>query len=188
MNKLLLFSFTFFQITLLAQAPLEKYGVDSASIEHTGVPKGEVLEFRFENSKIFPGTRRECWVYVPAQYRPEQPACVYVNQDGIAWNAPVVFDNLIHDKEMPITIGVFVSPGQVIAANGQSANDRFNRSFEYDGLGDNYVKFVLEELLPEVEKQRTSDGRTINLSNNGNDRAIGGASSGAVCAFTAAWR
>ena len=88
---------------------------------------------------------------------------------------------------MPVTIGVFISPGQIFAPNDQTANDRFNRSFEYDGLGDSYVRFLLEELFPEVEKQKASDGRAIHLSKNGNDRAIGGASSGAVCAFTAAW-
>jgi gluconolactonase len=74
-----------------------------------------------------------------------------------------------------------------VAGNAEMANDRFNRSFEYDGLGDAYVRFILEEILPEVEKQKTSNGRQIHLSKNGNDRAIGGSSSGAVCAFTAAW-
>jgi gluconolactonase len=187
MSKLSLFALMFLQVAASAQMSAIKYTIDSASVEHTGVPKGEVLKFSFENSKIFPGTRRDYWVYIPAQYRPEQPACVYVNQDGVGWKAPVVFDNLINSKEMPVTIGVFVSPGQAITANNQTANDRFNRSFEYDGLGDNYARFILEELLPEVEKQKASDGRAIHLSKNGNDRAIGGASSGAVCAFTAAW-
>jgi gluconolactonase len=187
MYKLLLIALIFLQMAAVAQMPAIKYTADSASVEHAGVPKGEVLKFSFENSKIFPGTKRDYWIYIPAQYKPDQPACVYVNQDGIGWKAPTVFDNLINNKEMPVTIGVFVSPGQVIAANGQTANDRFNRSFEYDGLGDNYVKFLLEELLPEVEKQKASDGRAIHLSKKGNDRAIGGASSGAVCAFTAAW-
>ncbi len=187
MYKLLLPLLMLLQITSFAQAPAEKYTIDSASVEHAGVPKGEILKFTFENSKIFPGTKRGYWIYIPVQYRPEQPACTYVNQDGVQWKAPTVFDNLIHNKEMPVTIGIFVSPGQVVAANGQAANDRFNRSFEYDGLGDNYVKFLLEELLPEVEKQKASDGRAIHLSKNGNDRAIGGSSSGAVCAFTAAW-
>lgn len=172
---------------LFAQTPTESYTEDVASIEQVGVPKGEVLKFTFENSKIFPGTWREYWVYVPAQYRPDKPACVYVNQDGIQWKAPTVFDNLIHKNEMPVTIGIFVMHGKVRAENGEVALDRFNRSFEYDGLGDNYARFLLEELLPEVEKQKTSDGRAINLSKNGNDRAIGGSSSGAVCAFTAAW-
>ena len=173
--------------TLYAQAPAENYPVDPASEEQAGVPKGEVLKFTFEQSKIFPGTWREYWVYIPAQYKPDKPACVYVNQDGVQWKAPVVFDNLIHKGEMPVTIGVFVMHGKVKAGHASEANDRFNRSFEYDGLGDAYARFILEEILPDVEKQKTSDGRQIRLSGNGNDRAIGGSSSGAVCAFTAAW-
>lgn len=160
-------------------------GPDSKPQE--GVPKGEVLKFSFESSKIFPGTYRDYWVYVPAQYDPARPACVYVNQDGIQYQAPTVFDNLIHRKEMPVTIGIFVMHGRVRAANADTALDRFNRSYEYDGMGDNYVRFLLEELLPEVETKKTSDGRPIRLSRSGNDRAIGGSSSGAICAFTAAW-
>src|SRR5690349_7943672 len=173
--------------TLFAQAPTENYPVDSASIEQKGVPKGEVMKFTFDQSGIFPGTWREYWVYVPAQYRSDKPACVYVNQDGIQWNAPTVFDNLIHRKEMPVTIGVFVAPGRVMPDSNTSALARFNRSFEYDGLGGAYAQFILNELLPEVEKQKTTDGRVIRLSKSGNDRAIGGSSSGAICAFTAAW-
>ena len=155
--------------------------------ESADVPKGEVAKYSFSESKIFPGTVRDYWVYVPKQYDPEKPACVYVNQDGIQYKAPEIFDELIAKKEMPVTIGVFVMHGKVPAANPDQALDRFNRSFEYDGLGDNYVRFLLEELLPDVEKKTTSDGRPIRLSKSGNDRAIGGASSGAICAFTAAW-
>ena len=176
----------FFVQATLAQVT-ESYPVHPDSTEQPGVPKGEVLKFTFEHSNIFPGTWREYWVYVPAQYTPDKPACVYVNQDGVQWGAPTVFDNLIHKKEMPVTIGVFVMHGRVIAANAEAALDRFNRSYEYDGLGDNYVRFLLDELLPEVETKKTSDGRPIRLSKNGNDRAIGGSSSGAICAFTAAW-
>ena len=103
-----------------------------------------------------------------------------------AVQAPEVFDELIHKKEMPVTIGVFVMHGRAKALSAQ-ALDRFNRSLEYDGLGHDYARFLLEELLPEVEQKTTDDGRAIKLSKNGNDRAIGGASSGAICAFTAAW-
>jgi gluconolactonase len=187
MKKVLLLVSVLSHALLFAQPPSEKYPIDSASVEHPGVPKGEVLKFTFNQSKIFPGTWRECFVYVPAQYRPDQPACVYVNQDGIQWKAPVVFDNLIHTREMPVTIGVFVTPGRVMADSGSNALHRFNRSFEYDGLGDAYARFILTEILPEAEKLKTSDGRFIRLSKNGNDRAIGGSSSGAICAFTAAW-
>jgi gluconolactonase len=179
----------FIALPAFAQAtqPQESYPPNPDSQEQPGVPKGEVLKFTYENSKIFPGTWREYQVYVPAQYTPDKPACVYVNQDGLQWKANVVFDNLIHKKEMPVTIGVFIMHGRVRAANAESALDRFNRSYEYDGLGDNYARFLLDELLPDVETKKTSDGRPIRLSKNGNDRAIGGSSSGAVCAFTAAW-
>lgn len=167
--------------------PAENYPVDSASVEHAGVPKGALIKCSYDGSAIFPGTHRDYWIYVPAQYKPEHPACVYVNQDGIQWKAPTVMDNLINSGEMPVTIGVFVTPGRVLAGDTSAARDRFNRSFEYDGLGDAYVRFLLTEILPDVERHRTSDGRAIHLSANGNDRAIGGSSSGAIAAFTAAW-
>src|SRR5262249_2330187 len=145
------------------------------------------LKVSFEKSRIFPGTYRDYWIYVPSQYKADKPACLYVNQDGIQWQAPIVFDNLIHKKEMPVTIGVFVMHGRVRTGNADAGLDRFNRSYEYDGLGDNYVRFLLEELLPDVETKKTSDGRPIKLSQKAEDRAIGGSSSGAICAFTAAW-
>ncbi len=179
--------FMFVAVDTSAQEAANDYQPGPESKVQPGVPKGEVLKFTFDQSKVFPGTWREYSVYVPAQYTPDKPACVYVNQDGIQWLAPTVFDNLIHKKEIPVTIGVFVMHGRVKAADGNVALDRFNRSYEYDGLGDNYVKFLVDELLPEVERQKTSDGRPIRLSKSGNDRAIGGSSSGAIAAFTAAW-
>jgi sugar lactone lactonase YvrE/enterochelin esterase-like enzyme len=153
-------------------------------------PTGEVTKHTFDQSKIYPGTVRDYWVYVPQQYDPAKPACVHVNQDGIQFGAPKVFDELIAKREMPITIGVFIMHGKVPRPEGigpDGALDRANRSFEYDGLGGDYAKFVLEEILPEVEKLSTADGRAIHLSQDGNDRSIGGSSSGAICAFTAAW-
>jgi gluconolactonase len=187
MKKIIYLLLILVQTTAHAQAPQEKYPIDSASIEQPGVPRGEILKFTYTNSKIYPGTWREYWVYIPAQYNAGKPACVYVNQDGIQWKAPTVFDNLIHRKEMPVTIGVFVTPGRVLAADTARALPRFNRSFEYDGLGDGYARFIVDEILPDVEKHTASNGRVIRLSKNGNDRAIGGSSSGAICAFTAAW-
>ncbi len=161
--------------------------IRGGEVQPTGeAPKGEVKKYSFEHSKVFPGTVRDYWIYVPKQYDPATPACLYVNQDGIQYKAPEVFDDLIHKKEMPVTIGVFVTPGRVKAPSG-AALDRFNRSLEYDGLGSDYARFLLEELLPEVEQKTTGDGRAIKLSKKGDDRAIGGASSGAICAFTAAW-
>jgi gluconolactonase len=165
---------------LLAVSALTTRGADDQypphpdSVVQPGVPKGELIKFEFSGSRIFPGTTREVTVYVPRQYDASKPACVYVNQDGVQWNAPVVFDNLIARGELPVIIGVFVRPGVVKAANPQAALDRFNRSFEYDGLGDGYARFLLEEVLPAVETKTTADGRAIKLSKSGNDRAIGG--------------
>src|SRR5258708_5689129 len=136
-------------------------GPDSKPQE--GVPKGEVLKFSFDRSKIFPGTTRDYSVYVPQQYDPAKPPCLYVGQDGIGYGATTVFDNLISRGEIPVTIGVFITPGKVKAL-GENALDRFNRSYEYDGLGDAYVRFLLEELLPEVETKTTGDGRPIHFS------------------------
>lgn len=187
MKKLSLIVFLLSQLSGYSQLPAENYTIDSASVVHPGVPKGELIKLSFDSSKIFPGTTRDYWIYIPSQYKPDHPACVYVNQDGIQWNAPIVFDNLIYKMEMPVTIGIFITPGIVKTSDPSNALNRFNRSFEYDGLGDAYARFLLEEILPEVEKQHTNDGRAIHLSKNGNDRAIGGSSSGAVCAFTVAW-
>jgi len=126
---------------------------------------------------------RDYALYVPAQYDPETAACVMVVQDGLrraqGWKLPTVLDNLIHKQEVPVTIGIFISPG-VVPARNENAQPRFNRSFEYDAMGDRYARFLIEEMLPEV-------GETYNLSDDPNDRAIAGASSGAICAFTAAW-
>jgi gluconolactonase len=166
---------------------IDDYQPGPDSKPQTGVPRGEIAKFVFDRSKMYPGTTREYWVYVPAQYRPDKPACVYVQQDGVHFEAPTVFDNLIYKHDMPVTIDVFVVPGVLKAADANVALDRFNRSYEYDGLGDNYARFLLEELLPDVETKKTTDGRSLRLSRNGNDRAIGGSSSGAIAAFTDAW-
>jgi gluconolactonase len=177
----------FLSLTAFVSLWAVDYPLTEDSKVHEGVPKGEVLKRTLTNSKTFPGTTRSVSIYVPKQYDPAKPACVWVNQDGIQHNAPTVFDNLIAKGEMPVTIYIAASPGVVKALDGKTALDRFNRSLEYDGLGDAYAGFVLEELLPFVERQKTADGRALVLSKKGNDRCIGGSSSGAVCAFTAAW-
>jgi gluconolactonase len=163
---------------LLTLATLVRAADEAAS---TAVPKGVVTKYTFNDSKIFPGTVRDYWLYVPQQYDPAKPACVYVGQDGVGFNTPAVFDRLIASKEMPVTIGIFVMHGRVPAPNA-NAIDRYNRSYEYDGLGDNYARFLLDELLPHIVKEQK-----LNLSTSGNDRCIAGISSGGICAFNAAW-
>ena len=161
---------------------LEAYDVHPDSREQPGVPKGTVTKQAPWKSTVFPNTERDWWVYVPAQYRPENPACVMVFQDGGAYQNYVgtVFDNLIAKGHMPVTVAVFINPGNRIPANpnGRAGS---NRSFEYDTLSDQYARFLLEEILPEVEK-------TVKLRQDAASRAISGASSGGICAFTAAWQ
>src|SRR5207249_6512892 len=130
------------QLSLIVATALA--GAAASSATDPAALKGDVTKYTFDQSKIFPGTVRDYWVYVPQQYDPAKPACVFVNQDGIQNSAPVVFDQLIAKGEMPVTIGVFVTPG-VVPALTDKALPRFNRSFEYDGLGPNYAKFLLEE-------------------------------------------
>src|SRR5436190_17780862 len=109
-----------FLLTVSAQTT-DNYVPGPDSKPQPGVPKGEILKFTFDKSKVFPGTTRDYWIYVPAQYKPEKPACVYVGQDGIRFEAPTVFDNLIQKKEMPVVIGVFVMPGVVKTADANTA-------------------------------------------------------------------
>jgi len=166
---------------------IDNYKPGPDSKPQPGVPHGEVFKFTINESKIFPGTVRTVSVYIPAQYTAEKPACLAVFQDGVIWNAPIVFDNLIYKREIPITIAVFVTPGIVKALNPSVALDRYNRSFEFDGLSDSYVRFLDEEVLPLVKKHQTASHLPIILSDNPNDRMIAGQSSGAIAAFTAAW-
>ena len=152
-----------------------------------GVPQGKVTHFVWK-SQVFPGTIREYWTYVPAQFDEKVPAAVMVFQDGHAYvnekgnfRVPIVFDNLIAAKEMPVTVGIFLNPGhksEELPKPGWA--DKNNRSFEYDTLSDQYARFLLEEILPEV-------GKTVKLTEDPEGRAICGISSGGICAFTAAW-
>ncbi len=174
------------RLALCSSLALLLLGTASLRAEDAKPPKGEVTKYTFDRSKVFPGTTRDYWIYVPKQYDPSKPACLYVCQDGVQYNAPAVFDELIAKGEMPVVIGVFVRPGEVKPPDDKSLA-RYNRSYEYDGLGDAYARFLIDELLPEVETKATADGRPIRLSKEANDRSIAGASSGAIAAFTAAW-
>jgi len=177
-------------LILLSSALLaanDDWQIHPDSVENPDVPKGEILTFTFNDSKVFPGTSRKIWVYVPAQYDGTQPACLYVCQDGIKYEATTVFDNLIHQGDMPITIGVFAAHGRLLIEDPETQVDRLNRSYEYDSVIDSYAQFLHKDLLPTVEGMKTSDGRRIRLSPRATDRMIAGNSSGGIAAFTAAF-
>jgi gluconolactonase len=155
-------------------------GADSQA--QPSVPKGELLKAEFTASTIYPGTFREYFVYIPAGLDRRAPAPVMVFQDAVQYNAPIVFDNLIARKAIPAMVGVFVQPGRVRSGRGDAARDRMNRSAEYDTFSDAYARFLLEELLPHIEKTHG-----VALTKDPNARAIAGNSSGAIAAFAAAW-
>jgi enterochelin esterase family protein len=189
-RSLPLFAFTGLCLALVPAAePLsaaDEYAFGPDSVRQPDVPKGNVTPFPWNKSKVFAETERDCWLYVPAQYDGRTPACVMVFQDGSGYanekgqfRVPIVFDNLIHKKEMPVTVGVFINPGSFPAADPKGKG-RSNRSFEYDTLSDQYAKFLEREVLPEV-------GKTVKLRSDAAGRAICGISSGGICAFTAAW-
>jgi gluconolactonase len=167
----------------LAQRQEADYPVPPEATRGPDVPEGKI-EGPFQlKSKIYPGTERDYWIYVPAKYSPDKPAPVMIVQDGLnraqGWKLPEILDNLIHKGEVPPLIGIFVNPG-VVPTTKPGAQPRFNRSFEYDSMGDTYARFLIEELLPEVAAK-------YNLTQDASHRALAGASSGAICAFNAAW-
>jgi enterochelin esterase family protein len=144
-----------------------------------GVPEGRLHGKFVHTSKIYNGMTSDYWVYVPAQYDPAMPAALMVWQDGeglvkreLPSHAQIVFDNLTHEKKIPVMIHVLISPGFI--------GSRRMRSIEYDTVNDTYARFLRDEILADV-------GAKWNLRKDGYSRAIAGNSSGGICAFNAAW-
>ncbi len=166
---------------LPAAASGSDYALGPDSMPQEDVPTGTVEKRTWNDSSIYPGTRHEYWVYVPAQYTDAEPAAVMVFQDGEFYvdpeglvRAPTVFDNLIHRDEMPVTIGIFINPGMKEIPWDQRSN-------QYTPLDDTYARFLLEEILPEV-------GKDYSLTAAAEGRAIAGMSDGGLASFTAAWQ
>lgn len=165
---------------------IEHYPTHPDSLPRAGVPEGRIELFEFR-SGIYTNTVREVRVYVPAQYDGRTPAAVMVFQDGqrhglrdSGLRTPVVFDNLIHKREMPVTVGIFIEPGR--RPNQKPGDKSANRGYEYDFPDGTHARFLLEEILPEVTRRFA-----LNLRADAMGRAIGGGSSGGICAFKTAW-
>ena len=165
----------------------DEFKLHPLAVEQPNIPHGTVTKMEPWVSKIYQGTSRDWSIYVPAQYKADKPACLMIFQDGHDyvkldghWRVPTVFDNLIASGDMPVTIAVFINPGNDGKSKPQNPWRVSNRSIEYDTLGDKYSRFLLEEIIPEVQKK-------YKLTDNPAGWAIGGASSGGICSFTVAW-
>jgi enterochelin esterase family protein len=183
-----------------------QYPPTADSLPQPGVAKGKLIGPLEFHSKIIADTVRRYWIYVPAKYDPKSPPNLLVFQDGQRainsygqLNIPVVLDNLIAKGEIPQTLGIFITPGNTgtehypdglassscvgaaCKCTGDACTGNPNhRAQEYDALSDAYTRFLLEEMLPEVAK-------TYKFTDDPKRRAIGGTSSGAICAWTVAW-
>lgn len=165
------------------------YPFTQDSLVQDNITKGQ-LKGPFEfHSKIFAGTVRQYWIYIPANYNRKRPPNLLVFQDGQratnpngSLRIPIVLDNLIHKKDIPSTLGIFITPGNLSERypDNLGMSNPNHRAEEYDALNDNYARFLTEELLPEVSK-------SYMFTDDPKKRIIGGTSSGAICAWTAAW-
>ncbi len=168
------------------------YQVGPDSMAHDGVPRGDVRGPLVLPSQAYPGTQHTYWVYVPAQYDPAVAASLMIFQDGQAFKdmdgvirAPNVLDNLIYRREIPVMLAVFINPGRTPEQPEPTPSnwgDRdTNRPTEYNTLDDKYARVVVDELMPALYKD-------YNISKDADRHGIGGASSGAIAAFTVAWQ
>jgi enterochelin esterase family protein len=167
------------------------YKLGPDSLEQEGVPRGQIRGPFTLQSNAYPGTQHTYWVYVPAQYNSSTPASLMIFNDGQAFIAPTgnlrafnVLDNLIYRREIPVMIAVFINPGRrpdQPEPTPQNWGDRdTNRPTEYNSLDDRYPRVIVDELMPVLYKE-------YNISKDPEQHGIGGASSGAIAAFTVAW-
>ena len=155
-------------------------GYNPDSYPKAGVPKGVLSDKQSITSKIYPGMKVDFWYYASPGVDPAVPAAMMVWQDGqglIGGDRSrlrlfTVTENLVAQKLIPPMVYVMIQPGMV--------DKQAMRAIEYDTVSDHYTRFVIEEVLPLVEK-------VYKLRADGYSRAIGGESSGAICAFTSAW-
>ena len=155
-------------------------GYNPDSYPKPGVPHGKLSEKHTMTSKIYDGMKYDYWVYASPGVDPNVPAPLMVWQDGKGLITELggirlitVTENLVQQGLLPPLVHVMIAPGT-------SADGKAMRSIEYDTVSDRYPRFLMEEVLPEVEK-------TYKLRPDGYSRAIAGESSGGICAFNAAW-
>src|SRR5262245_230163 len=188
---LTLFVLTIMASDVLAQNEDAFYRLGPDSQQQESVPQGRLVGPLSLPCEVFPGTSHTYWVYVPAQYDLKTPANLMIFNDGQAFvdreggvRVPNVIDNLTYRREIPVMISVFINPGRrpdQPEPNPRDWGDRnTNRPTEYNALDDKYPRVIVDELLPVLSKE-------YNISPDPSRHGIGGASSGAIAAFTVAW-
>ena len=159
-----------------APSPDEQYVLGPDSEVQEGVPEGKVREFTLKDSRVFAGFEHQWWLYVPAQYDGKTPIALMVFQDGRTYltrdgtfRVPVVLNNLIAKGQIPVMAAVFVESGvsHPKAPDGSPLSGDSNRSVEYDTVSPAYVDFLLQEILPEVQKH-------VRITEDPNGRGIAG--------------
>lgn len=149
---------------------------DEWAYDRPGVPKGKLSEKMVHESKIYPNSKTDWWIYVPAQYDASKPAALMVWQDGQGnvsregSRVQIMIDNLTAAGKIPVIVHVFIAPAEPKL-----------RSVQYDRMDDTYVRFLRDEILPQVSAK-------YKIRTDSYSRAITGSSSGGICAFNAAWQ
>ncbi len=167
------------------------YTPPQANTADDQVPKGKVVTFTMNlaDSKFYPpanlsGTKptREVVVYIPAQYVPGTPAPLLLTHDAMGAHdnvpapvLPILLDNLIAAKRVPVMIAVMVMPG---GGDGPGSE----RGLEYDTVSGKYAEFIEAEVLPRVAKDYK-----VTFSKDPSARATLGGSSGGAAAMSMAW-
>ena len=159
-----------------------------------GMPVGttNLPPLLYAAKEAYPGLNKmlsyEYWIYVPAQYQAGCPAALMVFQDGIHFvgtddakiNAPTVMDNLIASGDMPVTIGLFINPGE--PGNGHyDGSEQPNRSQQYDTNSPVYSTFLIDEFIPAIV---TKDYAIVT---DPDGWSTSGHSSGGIAAFMTGW-
>jgi enterochelin esterase-like enzyme len=157
------------------------YNPDSYPIG--GVTRGKLSERKTLTSRVYPGMSSNYWVYVNPGANPIEGAPLMVWQDGetivghqdlMRLRLQIVTDNLVAKKLIPPMVHVLIQPGT------DAQEGRVMRSIEYDTVSNRYGRYLLEEVMADVEK-------AYKIRHDAYSRAIAGASSGAICAFNVAW-
>jgi enterochelin esterase family protein len=150
-----------------------------------GAPEGTVTgPLKYASPAIYPGLMFKYYTYVPAQYEPGKPAAfmvfmddaLYVDRGDAPFHGPFVFDNLIHEGSMPVTIVLFVGPGTA-TGDFDFNSMRLDREAQYSKYNDTWTNFLIQEIIPNVITN------SYDIVNDPNGWGIGGQSSGGNCSL-----